>query len=412
VRPGLSPALDAACSKAMAKAPEDRYPSMKAFAAELLALMQPLPVQTELAAGHEARRGNDNLFDAATVLPAEARSTPVLGSKRQTVHARPAADASATDEFTAKTKKRKPRNRDRETHSTERPASAAWLMGLVALAIVVVVVSVAAGILWFATKGLPSSDHTRKEPSRKDMEEPSKRLQGKEVDRPPDKEPPREVVPSPKKDRTEEEKVVKEMATSTVQQVKRSTVYLRVNLPGGTREGSGFFALERGIVITNAHVLGMLRVGSALPRSIDAVINSGEARTGKVLGVDLNNDLAVLRVQGDVASLPPPLAVDIAAKVSELQKVYIFGFPFGAALGKNTTVSPTVVTSLRYDKGILKQIQFGGGMHPGNDGGPVTDARGVVVGVCVAGIKGTNINFAVPADFIRPVVARAMGNPP
>src|SRR5262249_48381729 len=33
--PGLDPALDGICRKAMAKAPADRYPSMKAFAAAL-----------------------------------------------------------------------------------------------------------------------------------------------------------------------------------------------------------------------------------------------------------------------------------------------------------------------------------------------------------------------------------------
>ena len=37
--PGLNPALDAICRKAMAKASTDRYPSMKAFAAALTGLL-------------------------------------------------------------------------------------------------------------------------------------------------------------------------------------------------------------------------------------------------------------------------------------------------------------------------------------------------------------------------------------
>src|SRR5258708_14459033 len=37
LRPGLKPVLDAICRKAIAKAPADRYPSMKAFPAELIA---------------------------------------------------------------------------------------------------------------------------------------------------------------------------------------------------------------------------------------------------------------------------------------------------------------------------------------------------------------------------------------
>jgi predicted Zn finger-like uncharacterized protein len=210
--------------------------------------------------------------------------------------------------------------------------------------------------------------------------------------------------------------VPKEMAAAVVQKVKRSTAYLRVTLPGGdVAQGSGFFALERDLVITNAHVVGMLR-SSSPPRRVEVVIHSGEAGeaklAGTLLGIDRANDLAVLRVQGDSSRLPPPLAVGNAEELVETQNVYIFGFPFGAQLGKNITVSTSSISSLRRgDGGALKQVQVNGGMNPGNSGGPVTDARGVVVGVSVAGISGTQINFAIPANFIRPFVERSKSNP-
>lgn len=207
-----------------------------------------------------------------------------------------------------------------------------------------------------------------------------------------------------------------EMAADAVQKVKRSTAYLRVSLPGGdVTEGSGFFALERGVVITNAHVVGMLRAGGP-PRGVEVVIHSGEAGeaklAGTVVGVDRDNDLAVLRVKGDLSRLPAPLPVASAAKLTETQNVYIFGFPFGAQLGKNITVSASTVGALRRGQGgVLKQVQVNGGMHPGNSGGPVTDSRGAVVGVSVAGIDGTQINFAVPGDFIRPLFERSKSQP-
>jgi S1-C subfamily serine protease len=221
----------------------------------------------------------------------------------------------------------------------------------------------------------------------------------------PPKGPPIPVVPIP------EGPVPAEMAAAVVQKVKQATAYLRVNLPnGGVAEGSGFFALAPGIVITNAHVLGMLRADSLAPHKVDVVLRSGEPDestvVGTVLGVDRDNDLAVLRVEGDAAGLPPPLPVDTATKLTETQKVYIFGFPFGAQLGKNITVSPSTITSLRRgDNGVLKRVQVNGGMHPGNSGGPVTDARGVVVGVSVAGIVGTQINFAIPGDVVTGVLS-------
>ncbi len=207
-----------------------------------------------------------------------------------------------------------------------------------------------------------------------------------------------------------------EMAADVVKKVKQSTTYLRVTLPGGEiAQGSGFFALERNLVITNAHVVGLLR-SSTPPRRVEVVVRSGEANeaklTGTLLGVDRENDLAVLRVEGNLSQLPPPLPVASAADLVETQKVYIFGFPFGAQLGKNITVSTSSISSLRRGSdGVLKQVQVNGGMNPGNSGGPVTDARGAVIGVSVAGISGTQINFAIPADFIRPFVQRSKNNP-
>ncbi len=123
------------------------------------------------------------------------------------------------------------------------------------------------------------------------------------------------------------------------------------------------------------------------------------------LAVDRNNDLAVVRVEGDVGRLPPPLLVASAGELIETQKLYVFGFPLGTQLGKNITVSETSVSSLRRDEGrTLTRIQVNGGMHFGNSGGPVTDTRGVVVGVSVSIVQGTQLHFAIPGDFVNKVL--------
>lgn len=195
-----------------------------------------------------------------------------------------------------------------------------------------------------------------------------------------------------------------------LRKVKQATVYLRVDLPNGSAaEGSGFLCAAPGFVVTNAHVLGMLRSDSLPPTRVQVVLLSGETgekkTTATVLGVDRSNDLAVLRLPDDLRPLPEPLPVDSAATLVETQKVYIFGFPLGAQLGKNITVSESSVSSLRRDdKGILSQVQVNGGMHPGNSGGPVTDTRGAVIGVSVSGYRGTQIQFAIPGDLVQQVL--------
>jgi predicted Zn finger-like uncharacterized protein len=191
--------------------------------------------------------------------------------------------------------------------------------------------------------------------------------------------------------------------------VKKATVYIRVQMPrGGIGEGTGFLAGAEGLVVTNAHVVGMLSARSTRPAKIEVVLNSGEPEelqaTGQVLDVDRATDLALLRINVDRSKLPPVLPLHSARTLSETQKVYIFGFPYGEKLGKNITVSESSVSSIRkFPSGDLERIQVNGGMNPGNSGGPVVDARGAVVGVAVAGIVGTNINFAIPVDSVLPM---------
>ncbi|HEX4613797.1 MAG TPA: serine protease, partial [Urbifossiella sp.] len=186
--------------------------------------------------------------------------------------------------------------------------------------------------------------------------------------------------------------------------VKDATVLLRVTLPNGDKvTGSGFFAQEPGLVVTNAHVLGMLDPDGRRPLKVEVVVRSGEPTSqtlpAAVLGVDRGTDLGVVRVEGK--GLPAPLPLASADGLTETEEVYAFGFPFGDRLGKNITVAKTSVSSLRKTAGgLLEKVQVNGGIHPGNSGGPVTDAKGRVVGVAVSGVRNTQIHFAVPADRV------------
>ncbi len=252
----------------------------------------------------------------------------------------------------------------------------------------------------------------RKEDKREDRKEDKKEVKNNGDNGKINQPPPVEVKqPDPPETRPQEKLLLPAtLSPKDVQRIKHATVQLRVTRPGSISEGSGFFSLEPGVVVTNAHVLGMLQADSRPPNNIEVIVRSGlpgeVTFKGAVLGVDRETDLAVVRVEGPPDKLAEPLPVVSAADLNELQKVYIFGFPFGSQLGKNITVAESSVSSLRSDKyGILNQIQVNGGMHPGNSGGPVVNTRGEVVGVAVAGIRGTQINFAVPGDFAR-LIAR------
>ncbi|HEV3340415.1 MAG TPA: serine protease [Pirellulales bacterium] len=183
--------------------------------------------------------------------------------------------------------------------------------------------------------------------------------------------------------------------------VKRSTVRMVVkDASGADLSGSGCLVADTGIVLTNAHVLGMFDADSRPPRKVEVVIDSGETNSqtlpAKLLGADRQADLAAVRVEG--TNLPVPLSLATAAGLHETELVYVFGFPFGSRLGDNVTVTKSSVSSLRKENGQLQQIQLEGGVNPGNSGGPVVDGQGRLVGVAVAAVSGTNIGFAIPVE--------------
>ena len=227
---------------------------------------------------------------------------------------------------------------------------------------------------------------------------------------PPQEEPPKVVVP-PKTEPTitqpppkivEPPKPKPPTFEEIVRQVKGATVYIRVtHRPGQVATGTGFFAGKPGFVVTNAHVVGYEQKRPRPTGRVEVVVNSGEQNertlSAQLYGVDIESDLALLQVEGE--ALPTPLTFGKAADLVETNEVVIYGYPFGELLGKNISVNRSTVSSLRKEGGKLVVVQLAGGLNPGNSGGPVTNAKGEVIGVSVAKLRGAEtIGFAIPAE--------------
>jgi len=199
-----------------------------------------------------------------------------------------------------------------------------------------------------------------------------------------------------------------QLAEDVLKKTKQGTVHLHVKLANGsTAEGSGWF-VDRGMIITNAHVLNMHGGDKRIPQKIDVTIDSGEKTsrtvTAKYKGAAFEADLTVLEVDGKPEDLPDPLPLNSDTELTETQTVYVFGFPLGKSLGKSITVSKSSITSLRKENGELKEIQLDGGIHQGNSGGPIVNEKGEVIGVAVGGVTGTNIKFAIPGRLVSDLV--------
>ena len=166
-------------------------------------------------------------------------------------------------------------------------------------------------------------------------------------------------------------------------------------------EGSGWVA-ERGLVVTNAHVVA----GISKPR-VDT--ETGQAFVSSVVAFDETNDLAVLRVPGLGAA---PL---VLAPPERSTAVAVVGYPRNGPLTRTPGRlggTAGVLSRDAYGRGPVRRqmTTIRGAVEPGSSGGPGVDAQGHVRTTVFARRPRETGGYGIPADLVRKVLAQA-GNP-
>ena len=164
-------------------------------------------------------------------------------------------------------------------------------------------------------------------------------------------------------------------------------------------QGSGW-VVRRDLIATNAHVI-------AGEHDTNILAPNGQSLSARVVYVDTQNDVAILRVDG---LRTPPLA--ISGSEDYPRPVAILGYPRdGALVGIAATAGAprTVIAPNAYGRhvGPRNVVPLRGRVEPGESGGPVVDSEGGVVAMIFGGAKNGGNGFAVPVSVVGDALPRA-----
>src|SRR6266540_4126971 len=165
-----------------------------------------------------------------------------------------------------------------------------------------------------------------------------------------------------------------------------------------TSLGSGFIWSGDGIIVTNSHVVeGASRV--------TVMFNDGTELRARLIGVDPDSDLAVLRVDAkNLAAAPIGASSDLMIG----ETVVAVGNPFGLSGTVTTGVVSALgrsVPSKEAGRTFTDFIQTDASINPGNSGGPLLNIEGKVIGINTAiYANAQGIGFAIPVDRARKVI--------
>jgi serine protease Do len=164
--------------------------------------------------------------------------------------------------------------------------------------------------------------------------------------------------------------------------------------------GSGFFVAQDGTLVTN-HLL----VSDCAAVSISPVV--GEMMLADTIAHDATIDLALLR-----APSAPPAVARLAESQGALKRepAYVIGYPGPGPMTTMPGLTPVETMGSQKTALGISTIILKGGLTSGNNGGPLLDSGGGVVGVMVASKSQTytatdgqapSIGLALPSEGLR-----------
>ena len=171
----------------------------------------------------------------------------------------------------------------------------------------------------------------------------------------------------------------------------------------GFSSGTGFFITSDGYVITNYHVIE----GGT---EVTVTTHDNEEYAAEIVGFEANNDLAVLKVEGEnlpsvtIGSSSDLLVGDQVVAIGNVLSTFASSLTVGYVSGVDRVVDTQGVA--------MNMIQTDVAINSGNSGGPLFNMKGEVVGITTAKFSGQSssgvniegIGFAIPMDDVTGMI--------
>ena len=184
------------------------------------------------------------------------------------------------------------------------------------------------------------------------------------------------------------------------QNVNPSTVTVLTGMSDGSAMvGTGVIFTEDGYILTNAHVI-------AGGSECYVVLDTGENHRARLLGLDEEKDLAVIKI--DATGLPAAEFGDSDA-LTVGDPVYAIGNPLGVEL--RGTLTDGIVSAINRDVYVdgvtMTLIQTNAALNNGNSGGPLINVYGQVVGINTMKMGSSSTTSVEGLGFAIPIASTA-----
>lgn len=172
--------------------------------------------------------------------------------------------------------------------------------------------------------------------------------------------------------------------------------------------GSGFVFDKQGHIITNEHVIDDAQ-------KVVITFLDGRSYNAEIIGTDEFTDLAVVKVNADLALLHP-LTIGDSSNLKVGEQIAAIGNPFGLSGSMTSGIVSQLGRLLPSGSGysIPDVIQTDAAINPGNSGGPLLNMRGEIVGIntAIQSATGefTGVGFAIPSQTVAKIVPTLIGD--